>query len=54
VLQLAKLSECPDLLTCQKILALEPSDLIDQVKAAEISPWVKVSWCGGDRFVDVY
>jgi type IV secretory pathway TraG/TraD family ATPase VirD4 len=44
VLQLAKLSEYPDLLTCQKILALEPSDLIDRVKAADISPWVKVSW----------
>jgi type IV secretory pathway TraG/TraD family ATPase VirD4 len=44
VLQLAKLSEYPDLLTCQKILALDPSDLIDRVKAADISPWVKVSW----------
>jgi type IV secretory pathway TraG/TraD family ATPase VirD4 len=50
VLQLAKLSEYPDLLTCQKILALDPSDLIDRVKAAEISPWVKVSW---DQFMSM-
>jgi type IV secretory pathway TraG/TraD family ATPase VirD4 len=50
VLQLAKLSEYPDLLTCQKILALDPSDLIDRVKAADISPWVKVSW---DQFMSM-
>jgi type IV secretory pathway TraG/TraD family ATPase VirD4 len=50
VLQLAKLSEYPDLLTCQKILALEPTDLIDRVKAADISPWVKVSW---DQFLSM-
>jgi type IV secretory pathway TraG/TraD family ATPase VirD4 len=50
VLQLAKLSEYPDLLTCQKILALEPTDLIDRVKAANISPWVKVSW---DQFLSM-
>jgi type IV secretory pathway TraG/TraD family ATPase VirD4 len=50
VLQLAKLSEYPDLLTCQKILALDPSDLIDRVKAADISPWVKTSW---DQFMSM-
>jgi type IV secretory pathway TraG/TraD family ATPase VirD4 len=50
VLQLAKLSEYPDLLTCQKILALDPSELIDRVKAAEISSWVKVSW---DQFMSM-
>jgi type IV secretory pathway TraG/TraD family ATPase VirD4 len=50
VLQLAKLSEYPDLLTCQKILALDPSELIDRVKAAEISAWVKVSW---DQFMSM-
>jgi type IV secretory pathway TraG/TraD family ATPase VirD4 len=50
VLQLAKLSEYPDFLTCQKILALDPSDLIDRVKAADISPWVKVSW---DQFMSM-
>jgi type IV secretory pathway TraG/TraD family ATPase VirD4 len=49
-LQLAKLSEYPDLLTCQKILALDPSELIDRVKAADISPWVKVSW---DQFMSM-
>jgi type IV secretory pathway TraG/TraD family ATPase VirD4 len=50
VLQLAKLSEYPDLLTCQKILALDPADLIDRVKASEISPWVRVSW---DQFMSM-
>jgi type IV secretory pathway TraG/TraD family ATPase VirD4 len=50
VLQLAKLSEYPDFLTCQKILALDSSDLIDRVKAADISPWVKVSW---DQFISM-
>jgi type IV secretory pathway TraG/TraD family ATPase VirD4 len=50
VLQLAKLSEYPDLLTCQKILALDPSDLIDRVKAANVSSWVKVSW---DQFMSM-
>jgi type IV secretory pathway TraG/TraD family ATPase VirD4 len=50
VLQLAKLSEYPDFLTCQKILALDSSDLIDRVKAANISPWVKVSW---DQFMSM-
>jgi type IV secretory pathway TraG/TraD family ATPase VirD4 len=49
-LQLAKLSEYPDFLTCQKILAFDPSDLIDRVKAADISPWVKVSW---DQFMSM-
>jgi type IV secretory pathway TraG/TraD family ATPase VirD4 len=49
-LQLAKLSEYPDLLTCQKILALEPTALIDRVKTANISPWVKVSW---DQFLSM-
>jgi type IV secretory pathway TraG/TraD family ATPase VirD4 len=50
VLQLAKLSEFPDFLTCQKILALDSSDLIDRVKAANISPWVKTSW---DQFISM-
>jgi type IV secretory pathway TraG/TraD family ATPase VirD4 len=50
VLQLAKLSEYPDFLTCQKILALDSSDLIDRVKAADISPWVKTSW---DQFISM-
>ncbi len=50
VLQLAKLSKYPDFLTCQKILALDPSDLIDRVKAANISPWVKTSW---DQFMSM-
>jgi type IV secretory pathway TraG/TraD family ATPase VirD4 len=50
VLQLAKLSEFPDFLTCQKILALDSSELIDRVKAADISPWVKTSW---DQFISM-
>jgi type IV secretory pathway TraG/TraD family ATPase VirD4 len=50
VLQLAKLSEYPDFLTCQKILALNSSELIDRVKAADISPWVKTSW---DQFMSM-
>jgi type IV secretory pathway TraG/TraD family ATPase VirD4 len=50
VLQLAKLSEYPDFLTCQKILALDSSELIDRVKAADISPWVKTSW---DQFMSM-
>jgi type IV secretory pathway TraG/TraD family ATPase VirD4 len=50
VLQLAKLSEHPDFLTCQKILALGSSELIDRVKAADISPWVKTSW---DQFISM-
>jgi type IV secretory pathway TraG/TraD family ATPase VirD4 len=50
VLQLAKLSEFPDFLTCQKILALDSSELIDRVKAANISPWVKTSW---DQFMSM-
>jgi type IV secretory pathway TraG/TraD family ATPase VirD4 len=50
VLQLAKLSEFPDFLTCQKILALDSSELIDRVKAADISPWVKTSW---DQFMSM-
>ncbi len=50
VLQLAKLSKYPDFLTCQKILALDSADLIDRVKAAEISPWVKTSW---DQFMSM-
>jgi type IV secretory pathway TraG/TraD family ATPase VirD4 len=50
VLQLAKLSEYPDFLTCQKILALDSSDLIDRVKASDISPWVKTSW---DQFMSM-
>jgi type IV secretory pathway TraG/TraD family ATPase VirD4 len=50
VLQLAKLSDYPDFLTCQKILALDSSDLIDRVKAADISPWVKTSW---DQFMSM-
>jgi type IV secretory pathway TraG/TraD family ATPase VirD4 len=50
VLQLAKLSKYPDFLTCQKILALDSSELIDRVKAAEISPWVKTSW---DQFMSM-
>jgi type IV secretory pathway TraG/TraD family ATPase VirD4 len=49
-LQLAKLSEYPDLLTCQKILALDPSELIDRVKASNISPWVRTSW---DQFMSM-
>ena len=44
VIQLAKLSEAPDFLTCQKILAIDPSALIDRVRAAKLSPWIKVSW----------
>lgn len=44
VIQLAKLSEKPDFLTCQKILALDPTELIDRVKAANLSPWINVSW----------
>jgi type IV secretory pathway TraG/TraD family ATPase VirD4 len=50
VLQLAKLSEYPDFLTCQKILALDSVELIDRVKAADISPWVKTSW---DQFMSM-
>jgi type IV secretory pathway TraG/TraD family ATPase VirD4 len=50
VLQLAKLSKYPDFLTCQKILALDSVDLIDRVKAADISPWVKTSW---DQFMSM-
>jgi type IV secretory pathway TraG/TraD family ATPase VirD4 len=50
VLQLAKLSEFPDFLTCQKILALDSTDLIDRVKAADISPWVRTSW---DQFMSM-
>jgi type IV secretory pathway TraG/TraD family ATPase VirD4 len=50
VLQLAKLSEFPDFLTCQKILALDSSDLIDRVKVADISSWVKTSW---DQFMSM-
>jgi type IV secretory pathway TraG/TraD family ATPase VirD4 len=50
VLQLAKLSEYPDFLTCQKILALDPMDLIDRIKSTNISPWVKVSW---DQFISM-
>jgi type IV secretory pathway TraG/TraD family ATPase VirD4 len=49
-LQLAKLSEYPDLLTCQKILALDPGELIDRVKASDISPWVRTSW---DQFISM-
>jgi type IV secretory pathway TraG/TraD family ATPase VirD4 len=50
VLQLAKLSKYPDFLTCQKILALDSSELIDRVKAADISPWVRTSW---DQFISM-
>jgi type IV secretory pathway TraG/TraD family ATPase VirD4 len=50
VLQLAKLSEYPDFLTCQKILALNSSELIDRVQASDISPWVKTSW---DQFISM-
>ncbi len=50
VLQLAKLSKYPDFLTCQKILALDSSELIDRVKEADISPWVKTSW---DQFMSM-
>jgi type IV secretory pathway TraG/TraD family ATPase VirD4 len=46
----AKLSEYPDFLTCQKILALDSAELIDRVKAADISPWVKTSW---DQFMSM-
>jgi type IV secretory pathway TraG/TraD family ATPase VirD4 len=49
-LQLAKLCEYPDLLTCQKILALDPADLIDRVKASNVSPWVRTSW---DQFMSM-
>jgi type IV secretory pathway TraG/TraD family ATPase VirD4 len=49
-LQLAKLSAYPDFLTCQKILALNPTELIDRVQASDISPWVKVSW---DQFMSM-
>jgi type IV secretory pathway TraG/TraD family ATPase VirD4 len=44
VLQLAKLTPHADLLTCQKILAIEPTELIDRLKRSEINPWIKVSW----------
>ncbi len=44
VLQLAKLTQYADFLMCQKILSLDPSELIDRVKAADLSPWVRVSW----------
>ncbi len=44
VLQLAKSTEYPDFLTCQKILALDSSSLIDRVKTAKISPWIRTSW----------
>lgn len=50
VLQLAKLSESPDFLTCQKILALDAADLIDRFKAADISSCVKASW---DQFMSM-
>jgi type IV secretory pathway TraG/TraD family ATPase VirD4 len=50
VLQLAKLSAYPDFLMCQKILAIDPSELIDRVKAADISPWIRVSW---DQFMSM-
>ncbi len=44
VLQLAKKTNHPDFLMCQKILSIDPSELIDRVKAADLSPWIKVSW----------
>lgn len=50
VLQLAKSTDYPDFLTCQKILALDSSSLIDRVKAAEISPWIRTSW---DQFTSM-
>ena len=50
VLQLAKATDYPDFLTCQKILALDSSSLIDRVKAANISPWVRTSW---DQFTSM-
>lgn len=50
VLQLAKATEFPDFLTCQKILALDSSSLIDRVKAADISPWIRTSW---DQFTSM-
>lgn len=50
VLQLAKATDYPDFLTCQKILALDSSSLIDRVKAADLSPWVRTSW---DQFTSM-
>lgn len=52
VLQLAKRTDYPDFLMCQKILSIDPTELIERVQAAAksrtISPWVKVSW---DQFM---
>ena len=50
VLQLAKATDHPDFLTCQKILALDASELIDRVSAADISPWIRTSW---DQFTSM-
>ena len=50
VLQLAKVTDHPDFLTCQKILALDASELIDRVNAADISPWIRTSW---DQFTSM-
>ena len=50
VLQLAKATDHPDFLTCQKILALDASALIDRVNAADISPWIRTSW---DQFTSM-
>lgn len=45
VLQLAKSTTYPDFLMCQKILSLNPTDLIERLETApNISPWVKVSF----------
>ncbi len=45
VLQLAKSTAYPDFLMCQKILSLNPTDLIERLETApNISPWVKVSF----------
>lgn len=45
VLQLAKTTQYPDFLMCQKILSLNPTELIERLESAkDISPWVKVSF----------
>jgi type IV secretory pathway TraG/TraD family ATPase VirD4 len=51
VLQLAKATSQPDLLTCQKILAMPPAELAEKIKASpHVSPWIKISW---DQFMSM-
>jgi type IV secretory pathway TraG/TraD family ATPase VirD4 len=52
VLQLAKATSEPDVLTCQKILAMSPKELAEKIGAAsKVSPWVKISW---DQFISMH